>query len=86
MCRCVMCANTDSNEGGRSEAVKIILDRNPAAFDSKFLSVSRLTVWPSTSMEQLHSSYYLHKFIDSVTYRPINLHIRVDVNAERVCA
>lgn len=40
MCRCVMCSNTDSNESGRSEAVKIILDRNPAAFDSKFLSVS----------------------------------------------
>ena len=35
-----MCANTESNESGRSEAVKIILDRNPAAFDSKFLSVS----------------------------------------------
>ena len=81
-----MCANTDSNEAGRSEAVKIILDRNPAAFDSKFLSVSRLSVWPSTSTARLLFSYYVNKFSDSVTYRPINLHIRVDVNVGRVCA
>ena len=40
LCRCTSCSNTDSNQRGRSEAVKIILDRNPTAFDTKFLTVS----------------------------------------------
>lgn len=44
LCRCTSCSNTDSNQSGRSEAVKIILDRNPAAFDSKFLSVSFFSI------------------------------------------
>ena len=47
-----MCANTESNESGRSEAVKIILDRNPAAFDSKFLSVSSAAKIPPQSLDE----------------------------------
>ena len=35
-CKCVNCANTPAHESEREEAVRVILERNPAAFDSKF--------------------------------------------------
>jgi hypothetical protein len=35
-CNCDSCANTAENIAAREEAVKAILERNPAAFDSKF--------------------------------------------------
>ena len=84
LCRCISCANTESNESGRSEAVKIILDRNPAAFDSKFLSVSSDTLKGFLNLllhYHLTPSYHL-----SVIYRPSNLRIKVDASVVRVCA
>lgn len=39
LCRCVSCENTPDNSVVRTEAIKIILERNPNAFDSKFKPV-----------------------------------------------
>jgi hypothetical protein len=36
LCKCTRCANTPAHGAEREEAVKMILERNPAAFDSKF--------------------------------------------------
>ncbi|CAB9515953.1 lin-54 homolog [Seminavis robusta] len=36
-CRCLVCFNTTKHEKQRKEAMRIILSRNPAAFDTKFL-------------------------------------------------
>lgn len=41
-CNCLGCANTANNVLERQEAVKLILDRNPSAFDSKFKSEATL--------------------------------------------
>lgn len=35
-CRCLVCYNTPNFETERKEAVRAILSRNPAAFDTKF--------------------------------------------------
>jgi hypothetical protein len=35
-CRCLVCFNTPGHEADRKEAVRAILSRNPAAFDTKF--------------------------------------------------
>mmetsp|Transcript_5626 Transcript_5626/g.5791 ORF Transcript_5626/g.5791 Transcript_5626/m.5791 type:complete len:424 (+) Transcript_5626:32-1303(+) len=35
-CNCVGCANTSNNLNERQDAMKLILERNPSAFDSKF--------------------------------------------------
>lgn len=36
LCKCTNCANTPAHQSEREEAVKVILERNPSAFDSKF--------------------------------------------------
>lgn len=83
LCRCTDCFNTDSNEAGRSEAVKIILDRNPSAFDSKFLSVSVVKLITNTDSAAYS---YGHNLYPSVPYRPSNQLIKVDANVGRACA
>jgi len=35
-CRCVQCYNTEQHEKFRQEAMRLILSRNPSAFDTKF--------------------------------------------------
>jgi hypothetical protein len=40
-CHCIECCNTENHENERRDAVKAILDRNPTAFDSKFLVVCK---------------------------------------------
>lgn len=35
-CRCLVCYNTNEHDAERKEAIRIILSRNPAAFDTKF--------------------------------------------------
>jgi hypothetical protein len=35
-CRCLVCFNTKDHEAERKEAVRVILSRNPSAFDTKF--------------------------------------------------
>jgi hypothetical protein len=42
LCRCVSCENTPDNSVIRTEAIKIILERNPNAFDSKFKPVGTM--------------------------------------------
>lgn len=39
-CRCLVCFNTPDHEAERKEAVRGILSRNPAAFDTKFKKTS----------------------------------------------
>ena len=38
MCNCTMCSNTIDNEAVRKEAVRVIVERNPTAFECKFNS------------------------------------------------
>jgi hypothetical protein len=35
-CRCNQCENTDKHLDNRANAIQLVLDRNPTAFDSKF--------------------------------------------------
>lgn len=63
-CRCVACSNTEDNEDLRTEAVRVILDRNPAAFDPKFLAVSFIcrvfSQYTSINRLHLHGTWFVY--------------------------
>ena len=40
-CRCVTCENTDNFRDQRAEAMRLVLERNPSAFDSKFRATNK---------------------------------------------
>ena len=78
-CHCIECCNTENHEKERRDAVKAILDRNPTAFDSKFLVVrdqaERLDVYicPPTTYEAPFVLVVMLYFVFA-TYRMTFLH------------
>lgn len=54
-CRCLVCFNTPDHEAERKEAVRVILSRNPAAFDTKFKKNSEKTSEATGSSERVLS-------------------------------
>jgi Tesmin/TSO1-like CXC domain, cysteine-rich domain len=47
-CRCLQCHNTPKNEKARKDAIRIIVARNPSAFDTKFKKAITGAVMPGS--------------------------------------
>lgn len=58
-CRCMSCYNIPSQEKSRAEAIRLILSRNPNAFDMKFASVGEAE--PGTTGTPVEDKTLLHK-------------------------
>ena len=60
-CRCVNCHNTRDQEDARQDAMRLILARNPMAFDTKFLATTATTTTTadSSTMGSNTNSTYL---------------------------
>ena len=64
-CHCIECCNTENHEKERRDAVKAILDRNPTAFDSKFLVVR--TTYYMTYVHRVLMKCHLFLFLCCVS-------------------